>query len=417
VIDTIEIRNFKSIEQVEISLGRINVFIGENGAGKSNLLEAIALAGAANAGKLDTEFLMSRGIRVTQPQLMRPRFDDCSDVAPIEVSITSNDETTDFKIENDNTPYSNWSHTSSRREITEKDFVNNGIKEFIDLSPENKAAFDKAIKVFVSEITKSFKTSKNKKTSPNKVRPWETASSLSDANMVSRLLQDLHANYKLAPKEIDNFVIYSPENTALRTFEKEGQIEPLGVNGEGLLKLLEVLSTSENELTMIQIDKALKLLGWFKSLKINPSNNTTLASLEVHDKFLADDKAKLDQRSVNEGFFFLLFYASLFASDLTPTFFAIDNIDASLNPKLCSKLMLVLNDLAEANNKQVLLTTHNPAILDGLNINDDDQRLFVITRDLDGYTQVSRVQSKGKSEFKLSEMFMRGLLGGLPKRF
>ena len=40
----------------------------------------------------------------------------------------------------------------------------------------------------------------------------------------------------------ENFLIYSPENTALRTFEKEGQIQPLGINGEGLLKLLKVVN-------------------------------------------------------------------------------------------------------------------------------------------------------------------------------
>ena len=41
---------------------------------------------------------------------------------------------------------------------------------------------------------------------------------------------------------LKGFVIYSPETSALRTFEKEGQILPLGVRGEGLLKLLHVLS-------------------------------------------------------------------------------------------------------------------------------------------------------------------------------
>jgi AAA15 family ATPase/GTPase len=417
VIDTIEIRNFKSIERVNIPLGRINVFIGENGAGKSNLLEAIALAAAANAGKLDNEFLMSRGIRVTQPQLMRPRFDGFSEEAPIEVTIKSGSRTVDFKIENDNLPYSNWKHTSSRPDIPEQEFVNAGLQKFINSSPENRAIFDSAMKIFMARLSLNIKSKKSKiklETEKNKDLGGED---LINANRMSKFMEDLHNEYKSATKEIDNFVIYSPENTALRTFEKEGQIEPLGVNGEGLLKLLEVLSSKEDSSEMLQIDKALKLLGWFKSLKINPSQSALPAGLEVHDKFLAQEKSKLDQKSVNEGFFFLLFYASLFSSDLTPSFFAIDNIDASLNPKLCSKLMHVLNDLAKENNKQVLLTTHNPATLDGLNINDDDQRLFVITRDLDGCTQVSRVDSKGDSDYKLSEMFMRGHLGGLPKRF
>jgi len=66
----------KSIENLSINLGRINVFIGENGCGKSNILEAITLASAATQNKLDNEFLTSRGVRVTIPQLMRSAFYD-----------------------------------------------------------------------------------------------------------------------------------------------------------------------------------------------------------------------------------------------------------------------------------------------------------------------------------------------------
>ena len=36
------IKNFKSIIDLTIELGRVNVFIGANGIGKSNVLEAIA---------------------------------------------------------------------------------------------------------------------------------------------------------------------------------------------------------------------------------------------------------------------------------------------------------------------------------------------------------------------------------------
>ena len=36
------IKNFKSIIDLTIELGRVNVFIGANGMGKSNVLEAIA---------------------------------------------------------------------------------------------------------------------------------------------------------------------------------------------------------------------------------------------------------------------------------------------------------------------------------------------------------------------------------------
>ena len=73
MIQEITIENYKSIQSLSIELGRVTVFIGENGCGKSNILEAIAL-GSAAADKLDNEFLAPRGIRVTDPKLMRSAF-------------------------------------------------------------------------------------------------------------------------------------------------------------------------------------------------------------------------------------------------------------------------------------------------------------------------------------------------------
>lgn len=75
MIQTIHIKNFKSIQDLNLDIGRFNVIIGENGSGKTNFLEAIAMAAAASNNKLDHEFLASRGIRVTEPQLMRSGFD------------------------------------------------------------------------------------------------------------------------------------------------------------------------------------------------------------------------------------------------------------------------------------------------------------------------------------------------------
>ena len=102
-------------------------------------------------------------------------------------------------------------------------------------------------------------------------------------------------------------------------------------------------------------------------------------------------------------------------------FFAIDNIETALNPKLCRVLMKEIAALAIKHNKQVLITTHNPAILDGLNLHDDKQRLFVIKRTDEGYSKSERIKLKPESEsgekLKLSEMWMRGYLGGLPTNF
>ena len=106
MITEIEVQNYKSLETLCLSLGRINVLIGENGSGKSNILEAIALGAAASNNKLDNEFLYSRGIRVPQnPIFMRNAFDPGNLVKEITLSFQASDGT-NYKssLLNDNKP-------------------------------------------------------------------------------------------------------------------------------------------------------------------------------------------------------------------------------------------------------------------------------------------------------------------------
>ncbi len=61
------------------------------------------------------------------------------------------------------------------------------------------------------------------------------------------------------------------------------------------------------------------------------------------------------------------------------------------------------------------MTTHNPAFLDGLDLNDESQRLFIALRNDDGYTKIKRLikktQSDNQHKMRLSDMWMGGYLG------
>src|SRR6266853_5294585 len=63
MIKKLKIESFKSIEFAELELGNINVFIGANGSGKSNLLEGLGVLAAAAFGRVDAESLVRRGCR------------------------------------------------------------------------------------------------------------------------------------------------------------------------------------------------------------------------------------------------------------------------------------------------------------------------------------------------------------------
>jgi len=227
----------------------------------------------------------------------------------------------------------------------------------------------------------------------------------------------IYPNSKQISSNIENFLIYSPENSLLRIFEEEGQVQPLGTKGEGLLKLLETLNYDQRKID--EIKQRLKLIDWFDNFYIPISDIERI--IEIKDRYLDEKLPYFTQRSSNEGFLFLMFYFTLFVSCNTPQFFAIDNIENALNPKLCTKLIQELVELAKKYDKQVIFTTHNPAILDGLDLNDDEQRLFVIYRNMDGHTKARRIYAPEPLEddepLRLSEAFINGYIGGLPKNF
>lgn len=363
MLEKLRIENYKSIELLELNLGRINVFIGENGCGKSNILEAIALGAAASSHKLDNEFLATRGIRVTEPKFMRSAFNKENINGDIKLYFKGkNDTKLKFFLAHNNQPYSRW----------KKQYIKPPILSYSEVWPGTN------VEIIPSEF---------------------------------QVVLDI---------KLPEFLIYSPQNDALGTFEKEGQIQPLGINGEGLFKLLKVLSLEPEGDKIGKLKEKLELIDWFEDMQIPTDLYASERAIRFADIYL-DSDLLFDQKSVNEGFLFLLFYFSLFISDDTPKFFAIDNIDASLNPKLCRRLIKELAKLAVESDRQVIFTTHNPAILDGLNLGDDQQRLFVIDRNKLGHTKAKRIFKPdplpGQEPVKLSEAFLSGYIGGLPKNF
>ena len=71
----LHIKGFKSIVDQTVALGRVNCFIGANGVGKSNILEALGVCGAAAGGRVDDEAILRRGVRAGLPRQFKGSFD------------------------------------------------------------------------------------------------------------------------------------------------------------------------------------------------------------------------------------------------------------------------------------------------------------------------------------------------------
>ena len=82
VLDRISVKGFKSIRSAELEIRPINVLIGANGSGKSNLLEAMAFLQAIRAGNLQgyvgraggADRLLHFGAKTTDEMAFRARF-------------------------------------------------------------------------------------------------------------------------------------------------------------------------------------------------------------------------------------------------------------------------------------------------------------------------------------------------------
>ena len=426
----VQIENYKSIQNLKIGLGRVNVFIGENGCGKSNILEAIALAGAAAGNKLDNEFLAPRGIRVTEPEFMRSGFDKENITKTIKIFLQDSKKlTSTFVIQNENKPYSKWNQVVNKLNSYEKmlGILDEATNEYIlalsaDFGGLEEQIIEKSILSSIIEIAEEYlRKSLKDGISDIEDEPIHNLDKEVFAQVLyhttRKTLNKVSDEVKKSYSILKDFLVYSPENSSLRTFEEEGQIQPLGSKGQGLHKLLRVLNMSPDKIN--EIKEKLELIDWFDDFKV--PNSDLERVIQVKDRYLDKDLPYFNQRSSNEGFLFLMFYFALFVSDDTPKFFAIDNIENALNPKLCTRLIQELVELAKKYDKQVIFTTHNPAVLDGLDLEDDDQKLFTIYRNIDGHTKAKRVYPRKPIDdddpVPLSEAFMNGYIGGLPNNF
>ncbi|MYF19866.1 MAG: ATP-binding protein [Synechococcus sp. SB0677_bin_5] len=124
----------------------------------------------------------------------------------------------------------------------------------------------------------------------------------------------------------------------------------------------------------------------------------------------------------SEGALYALFLAVIAGHKDSPPLCAVDSEDHGLNPRLARALMEYLcrwyTTMEEP--RQILLTTHNPLILDGLPLQDDRVRLFTVSRTDAGRTSIRRVVvdegllEKAERGLSLSRLWVMGHLGGIP---
>lgn len=382
----VHIERFKSIVDLTLELGRVNVFIGANGSGKSNILEAVGVLGAAASGRVDDESLLRRGVRPGVPGLYKTAFKLPKNVPHIGFEAFSAEraqyEVTLWNPLGDPSPA--WRFKSER-------LTDASDETLASRSPVKSKAANQEVGIAALEAVK-----------------------LEAEHPAARLLAELR-----------DYAIYCPNTPTLRGLTPDLQSRaPVGLSGGRLPEAIHELSLSHRE----ALESVLELIEWARSARTSPSVEVPLSPsaartknvIEFTDRFMVKSRNRLTGYDASEGALYVLYYAALALHPKAPACLSVDNFDQALNPRLAQHLAQRICAWTEGRSNQWLVTAHNPAVLDGLPLTDDEVRLFAVDRNNAGHTVVKRIDVAGALEkrpdpsWTLSRMWMTGLLGAVP---
>ncbi len=401
MIRTIQIEGFKSILSQRLELGRVNCFIGPNGHGKTALLEAIGLLGAAADGSLDDAALKRRGVRPGVPDLYRSSFKGQS--ACPQIGLSAEHE-------------SGSSYTVALE------------------SAVSESTSDWVYSAEILNMTAG--ASINRSDVQDRLEPRD---GYIKSQMV-RLLWDSPERRFI--ERLQDYAIYSPNTRILRGNEPDPETRrPVGLFGGRLADAMDelmsrLLDFGPEESTQEQrdagedlYDDILELIDWAESVApetatrhlLSPSVPRDSRVLRFTDRYMADDRNQLTGYDVSEGALYVLFTAVLCLSPSAPGLLAVDNLDQALNPRLATRLTERLGVWLKAASpdRQLLFTTHNPAVIDGLDLADDEIRLFAVERNTSGHTRCERIRPTPEllalnRKYPLSRLWLMGNLGAVP---
>ena len=282
-IRKVDIRGFKSIYSTTIELGRVNCFIGANGVGKSNLLEALGVLGAAANGVVDDESLLRRGVRAGLPRLYKSSF--ATERTPAHIAISVEGEANEaYRVSLLNpleSPEPAWSYKTEVLSDGQEEIVSDGVRNRKNL---NEKAGLAALKLVDLEPT----------------------------NPAAQLMQRLQ-----------EFAIYCPNTPTLRGIVPDQQSRvPIGLSGgqiaEGFAALRRHLENGSEESADI-LEQVLELIDWVSDIQttshgatlLSPKVPRTTLILKFTDRFMNQSRNELTAYDASEGALYVIFTALL----------------------------------------------------------------------------------------------------------
>ncbi len=392
MIEKFHFRGFKSLENLAFEPGAVNILVGANGSGKSNLLEAIGVLSAAAQGRVDDEALLRRGVRPGVPALYKCSFLDVRNTPHVYLGAWNSRASYEVSLNNPiRNPSPAWGYKTEN--------LCRGMDKIVGRGPRMADKYNREAGLAALKSVE-----------------------MSQDDPALLLLNELR-----------DFAIYSPDTLTLRGLVTDPQTRaPIGlVGGQLPTAIFEALTSKKKTDWGRKVRRqALALIDWAKSygtapaasMPLSPSVASTQRVIRFEDRFMKSPRNVLSGYDASEGALYVLFHAVLAAHHSTPPIYAVDNADHALNPRLARELLkhICLWNANSPHPRQIFLTTQNPLALDGLPLQEERVRLFTVSRTEKGRTTIRRIVlnekllKMAKQGWTLSRLWVKGHLGGVP---
>lgn len=441
MIDRIVIENFKSLRRVDLSLGRVNLFIGANASGKSNFLDALRVLqgigngftiseifdgkpkGATNAKwegiRGGSRYASFRGPDSGGVGAMRFRMHGRFSGGPVSDWLGTNKRTVDGE------PALSWELTVEVEDalafvIRECLTVDGVVYDTVDARRGSGNDPPRVCPLRAAEGWTVPWDWERPLLGQLARGPWErglgAAGSAGDPRALERsdVARAVCADRARGVAEVlAGIRRVEPELRFLRDYARVGRVRSLGDRGENFAAVVQAICDNEHDRDVYR--------SWLRELRPEQVDDVGVLSGAVGEPLfmLRENGRELPAMVLSAGTLrFAALVAAFFQPDM-PSVMALEEIENGVHANRLRMLLELLRTQAEETDTQVVATTHSPTILDWLDERDYETTFFCKRDEETGESQIRALADVPQfldvvKKTPASELFTEGWLEAVP---
>lgn len=356
MIKELSLKNWKSFETTTLYIDPLNVLIGTNASGKSNILDAFLFLYRLAWGKQilssvngDSELSAIRG---GLDWIVRTGETECE----LQIITDSNNKDTDYKynLRLRRVNGSRFELCGENLESIKKRPRANSISKNLFYTQE-ESTDTPSIPAYFSTDTQG---------RGKRIDMSRTFSILSQIETMGIRIEVKEAGIKVM-NELRNIFILDPIPNHMRTFSKlSDRLQPDAANIAGVLAALPDDKKAEVETILTKYVTHLPEKDILKIWSETVGLFKTDAMLYCKEQWTKTESLDIDARGMSDGTLRFLAIITALLTVKEESLLIIEEIDNGLHPSRSHKLVSMLKELGERRKVDIICTTHNPALLD-----------------------------------------------------